>query len=316
MHEHEGAARGGHESVMVREVVEVLEAIPSGVFLDATVGAGGHAAAVLERRPDLTCVGLDRDPQALAAASRRLPRDVSLLRRRFDRLGEVLGGLGVTRLAGVLFDFGVSSMQLDTPGRGFSYRHAGRIDMRMDPESDLCAARIVNEWPVERLGALLRHYGDEPHALRIARAIAARRPLGDTLELAEVIRSAIPARDRRRGGHPAKRSFQALRIAVNEELDQIRPALTQAVDHLAPCGRGVVLSYHSGEDRIAKDVLAGAAGEGCGCPPKLPCVCGATARIRLLSRRPRRPDPIEVQRNPRSASARMRSFEKLPEVAL
>ena len=266
MHEHEGAARGGHESVMVREVVEVLEAIPSGVFLDATVGAGGHAAAVLERRPDLTCVGLDRDPQALAAASRRLPRDVSLLRRRFDRLGEVLGGLGVTRLAGVLFDFGVSSMQLDTPGRGFSYRHAGRIDMRMDPESDLCAARIVNEWPVERLGALLRHYGDEPHALRIARAIAARRPLGDTLELAEVIRSAIPARDRRRGGHPAKRSFQALRIAVNEELDQIRPALTQAVDHLAPCGRGVVLSYHSGEDRIAKDVLARAAGEGCGLP--------------------------------------------------
>ncbi len=313
MAEHEAAAGGGHEAAMVQEVVAVLETIPPGVFLDATVGAGGHTAAVLARRPDLTCVGLDRDPEALAIASRRLPQRVSLRRQRFDRLGEALAGLGITRLAGVLFDLGVSSMQLDTPGRGFSYRHAGRIDMRMDPESDPTAAEIINEWPTERLADLLKRYGDEPHALRIARAIVARRPLEDTVELAEVIGSAIPARYRRRGGHPAKRSFQALRITVNEELEQIRPALTQAIEFLAPRGRGVVLSYHSGEDRIAKDVLTGAAGADCGCPPKLPCVCGFTPRIRLLSRRAQRPDPVEVERNPRSASARMRSFEKLGE---
>ncbi len=308
---HEVAEGGGHNSVMLREVVEELRPIPTGVVLDATVGAGGHSAALLEHRPDLICVGLDADPGALAVAARRLPARARLCRRRFDELGEALAELGIEAISGVLFDLGVSSMQLDSPERGFSYRRSGPIDMRMDPGSSLCAGRIVNEWPLEGLVDLLREYGDERHARRIARAIVAHRPLEDTLQLAEVVRAAIPARDRRRGGHPAKRSFQALRIAVNAELSQIRPALTQAIDRLVPQGRGVVLSYHSGEDRIVKETLREVETGGCGCPPRLPCVCGASGRIRLLTRRARRPDASEIRRNPRSASARMRSFEKL-----
>ena len=306
---------GGHESVMVREVTEVLEPIPAGILLDATIGAGGHTAALLERRADLSFVGLDRDPAALAAAARRLPGCVRLHHYRFADLDRALAELGIGALSGVVFDLGVSSMQLDTPDRGFSYRAAGPIDMRMDPGAELCAAQIVNEWPAERLAGLLREYGDEPHAQRIARAIVARRPLGDTVELAEVVRAAIPARHRRRGGHPAKRSFQALRIAVNDELTQIPVALTQAIDHLVPSGRGVVLSYHSGEDRLVKDTLAAASSGGCSCPPRLPCVCGAVACIRLLFRGAARPDPAETSRNPRAASARLRSFEKLPAAA-
>ena len=308
---HEGPGIGGHDSVMVREVTEVLEPIPPGVLVDATVGAGGHTAALLEHRPDLRFVGLDRDPAALAVAARRLPDDVRLLRCSYAELGAALAELGVDSLSGVIFDLGVSSMQLDTAARGFSYRAAGPIDMRMDPEAELSAAQIVNEWPAERLASLLRRFGDEPHARRIARAIVARRPLADTVALAEVVRAAIPARDRRRGGHPAKRSFQALRIAVNDEIAQIAPALTQAIDRLVPDGRGVVLSYHSGEDRVVKDTLAAAASGGCACPPRLPCVCGAVPGIRLLSRRPARPAAEETRRNPRAASARMRSFQKL-----
>lgn len=308
---HEVAGGGGHNPVMLREVVEDLEPIPPGVIVDATVGAGGHSAALLEARPDLICVGLDADPAALALAGRRLPAHVRLCRSRFDELGEALTELGIAAISGVLFDLGVSSMQLDSPERGFSYRRPGPIDMRMDPGSSLSAAQIVNEWPEERLSGLLRAYGDERHARRIAGAVVAARPLQDTLQLAEVVRAAVPARDRRRGGHPAKRSFQALRIAVNGELDQIRPALVQAIDRLAPDGRGVVLSYHSGEDRIVKETLRDAETGGCTCPPRLPCVCGASARIRLLTRRPRRPGRSETERNPRSASARLRSFEKL-----
>lgn len=300
---------------MVREVTEVLKPIPAGVLLDATVGAGGHTAAMLAHRPDLSFVGLDRDPSALATAARRLPGRVRLHRCRFADLGATLAELGIGALSGVVFDLGVSSMQLDTPDRGFSYRAAGPIDMRMDPGAELSAAQIVNEWPAERLRSLLREYGDEPSAHRIARAIVSHRPLRDTVELAEVVRAAIPARHRRRGGHPAKRSFQALRIAVNEELTQIAPALTQAIDHLVPRGRGVVLSYHSGEDRLVKDTLAVAASGGCSCPPRLPCVCGAVGSVRLLSRGAARPGAAETRRNPRAASARLRSFEKLPAVA-
>ena len=308
---YEGTGSGGHDSVMLREVIEVLEPIPPGILLDATIGAGGHSAALLERRPDLTCVGLDRDPAALAVAAQRLPGRVRLQQRRFDDLSEALVEWEIGSLAGVLFDLGVSSMQLDDPGRGFSYRRAGPIDMRMDPGAGLCAAQIVNEWPNGRLANLLHRYGDEPHAQRIARAVVASRPLRDTVELAEVVRSAIPARSRRRGGHPAKRTFQALRIAVNEELEQIRSALVQAIGYLVPRGRGVIVSYHSGEDRIVKDTLGEAAAGGCTCPPRLPCVCGAVGSIRLLTRGAQRPSAVEVQGNPRSRSARLRSFEKL-----
>ena len=308
---HDDAGSGGHDSVMLREVVNVLEPIPPGILLDATIGAGGHTAALLERRPDLICVGLDRDPEALTIAAQRLPGRVRVQQRRFDDLSAALIEWDIGSLAGVLFDLGVSSMQLDDARRGFSYRRAGPIDMRMDPGTVLCAGQIVNEWPTGRLVDLLRRYGDEAHAPRIAGAIVARRPLCDTVELAEVVRSAIPARSRRRGGHPAKRTFQALRIAVNEELDQIRSALVQAIGYLVPRGRGVVLSYHSGEDRIVKDTLREAASGGCTCPQRLPCVCGAVGSIRLLSRRAQRPGAVEVEGNPRSRSVRMRCFERL-----
>ena len=300
---------------MVAEVSEILETVPSGVFLDATLGAGGHADAILKRRSDLRLLGLDRDPKAIEAARERLPSDVELRRRRFDSLDEVLTELGIADIVGVLFDLGLSSMQIDDPGRGFSYLRDGPLDMRMYPESALSAEEIVNTWPPDRLADILRRYGDERHAGRIAKAIAAARPLGGTAELAAVVASAVGRKGRSRRGHPAKRSFQALRIAVNDELEVLAPALRQAIHRLRPSGRGVVLSYHSGEDRIVKHELRAAALGGCRCPSDLPCVCGAKPQVLLHRRAPLRPSPEEVERNPRSASARLRSFEKLSEEA-
>lgn len=300
---------------MVAEVSEILEAVPSGVFLDATVGAGGHADSILKRRGDLRLVGLDRDPTAIEAARERLPRDVELRRRRFDCLDEVLTELGIEDIVGVLFDLGLSSMQIDEAGRGFSYLQNGPLDMRMDPESALSAEEIVNTWPPDRLSEILRRYGDEPHAGRIAKAIEAARPLRGTAELAAVVAAVAGRKGRRRRGHPAKRSFQALRIAVNDELGVLAPALRQAIRRLRPSGRGVVLSYHSGEDRIVKHELRAAAQGGCRCPDGLPCVCGAKPQVLLHRSSPLRPSPEEVDRNPRSASARLRSFEKLSEEA-
>ncbi len=311
METHEPRWAGTHESVMVSEVTEIMASIPSGVFLDATVGSGGHAAALLKKRGDLSLVGLDQDPTAISSARGRLGGDSVLRQGRFDSLEGVLTELGIESIVGALFDLGVSSMQIDDPDRGFSYTRSGPIDMRMNPANTLNAAEIVNHWPQGRIAALLQRYGDERFAMRIARAIVAARPLNDTLELAEVISSAVPDASRRRGGHPAKRSFQALRIAVNEELQVLEPALRQAIDRLEPLGRGAVLSYHSGEDRIVKNTLRSAARGDCSCPPRLPCRCGATPRVRLHRRGPLRPGFEETSRNPRSASARLRFFEKL-----
>lgn len=297
---------------MLREVTEILEVVPSGVFLDATLGGGGHAASLLERRSDLKLVGLDQDPAAIEISRQRVPSDSVLCHSSFHSLNEVLSKLGVEEIAGVLFDLGVSSMQIDDPRRGFSYMRSGPIDMRMDPENPLNAAEIVNTWAHDPLAELLRLYGDERYAERIAERIVAARPLTDTLELAAVILKALPPAARRRGGHPAKRSFQALRIAVNKELEVLSPALQEAINRLQPAGRGVVLSYHSGEDRVVKDVLRSAAGRGCRCPGGLPCVCGASPKIALPASNPLRPTPEERSRNPRSTSARLRSFQKLP----
>lgn len=303
-----------HDPVMLTEILEVLDPIPPGVFLDATVGAGGHSAALLRHRGDIRLIGLDRDQAALDAAAVALScfGDRSQLRRaRFDSLSAVLDDFECESIVGVLFDLGVSSPQFDHADRGFSYRLDGPLDMRMDQRQSLSAADIVNGWSQTDLTDLLRDYGDERHARRIAAAIVASRPLDSTIELAHVIRDAIPAPARRRGGHPAKRSFQALRIAVNAELDVLAPALQQAIDRLTPAGRGVVLSYHSGEDRIVKEQLRQAETGGCTCPPTLPCVCGAVPTIRLLNRGARRPGNIEQERNRRSSSARLRAFERL-----
>ena len=303
-----------HHPVMVAEVVEHLSAVPSGAFLDATVGGGGHARALLNARPDLSLIGLDRDPSAVEAATAVLAgRGATICHASFAQLGDVLESLGVSRLVGSLFDFGVSSPQLDRPERGFSYRSDGPLDMRMDNSQRLSAEEVVNGWPIEKLSRTLRSYGDERYADRIAAAIAAARPITSTTALADVVRDAIPAPARRRGGHPAKRTFQAIRIVVNDELDQIEPALEAAIDRTVPEGRGVVLSYHSGEDRIVKQVFRRRAGlddesRFRGLPRS---ASQSPPAIELNPRGSRRPSPAELAGNPRASSARFRAFCKL-----
>jgi 16S rRNA (cytosine1402-N4)-methyltransferase len=303
-----------HQPVMVAEVLAVFAPIESGVIVDATVGGGGHSRAILEQQPAVSVVGLDRDEDALAAAARNLEAfgdRVTLRRTSFDRLAATVHDLGHEQIHGFLFDLGVSSPQLDRPERGFSYRHEGPLDMRMDRTTARHAADIVNTASERELADILRRYGDERHAARIAAAIVRARPVTTTSELAEIVRSAIPAPARRRGGHPAKRTFQALRIEVNRELDQLPGALDDAIELLAPAGRGAVLSYHSGEDRIVKDRFRTAETGGCTCPPRMPCACGAVPVARLLWRGGRTPRPEELAANPRAESARLRALEKL-----
>ena len=306
----EPAAGHPHLPVMVAEVVEALRPVPPGLLVDATVGAGGHAAALLEALPDHTLLAVDRDDAALGLAAERLAPfgdRVRLVRATFDHLAEVVDGPA----SAVLLDLGVSSMQLDDPGRGFSYRGDGPLDMRADRRQRRTAADVVNGYAEDELRRVLAVHGEERFAGRIARAIVAARPLSTTGELADVIRDAIPAPARRRGGHPAKRSFQAIRIEVNDELTTLAATVDQAVDVLVPGGRAAILSYHSGEDRIVKARLNDAVTGGCICPPGLPCVCGAVPRARLVWRGAHRPGPAELAANPRSESARLRVAEKL-----
>jgi 16S rRNA (cytosine1402-N4)-methyltransferase len=302
-----------HEPVMVDEIVAVFAPVPAGTLLDATLGGGGHAEALLDQYPHLSVLGLDRDEQAVAAARRRLRRfgrRVTTVHSRFDRLAEVLAESGLESLSGALFDLGVSSPQLDHADRGFSYRNEGPLDMRMDRRGGRRAADVVNEYDEASLARVIREYGDERFAGRIARAIVAARPIATTTELAAIVAAAIPAATRRTGGHPAKRTFQALRIEVNRELEQLPAALDQAIDATAPHGRVAVLTYHSGEDRVVKERLAEAATGGCTCPPGMPCVCGATPTVRRV-RAPRRPSADQAERNRRARSARLRVVEKL-----
>jgi 16S rRNA (cytosine1402-N4)-methyltransferase len=299
-----------HEPVMLAEVVELFAPVPPGLVVDATVGGAGHARELLEAHPHLRLLGLDRDTDAIAAAQERLAcygDRQQVVQARFDALGEVVDH---EPLSGALFDLGVSSHQLQTPARGFSYRAEGPLDMRMSRESGLTAAELVNTINEDDLVALLVANGETRLARRIARAIISTRPHSSTTELAVVVDAAVPRRGRR-PGHPASRVFQALRIEVNEELDVLRPALEQAIELLVPGGRIVVLSYHSGEDRLVKRLFVDAASGGCTCPPGLPCVCGAVPTLRLLNRGARKADPAEVAANPRASSARLRAAEKI-----
>lgn len=305
-----------HAPVMVDEILATFAPVSSGWLVDATVGGGGHAEALLDAHRGLCVLGLDQDPVALAASRGRLDawgQRVRLRRTRFDHLDEAVAAEGIDPVVGVLFDLGVSSPQFDVAARGFSYRNEGPLDMRMDPDIAGSAADIVNGWSAEDLAAVLRRNSDERHAMRIARAIVAARPIVTTTELAEIVRDAIPAPARRRGGHPAKRTFQALRIEVNRELDILGPSLDRAIDALAPGGRIAVLSYHSGEDRIVKDRLRAGVTGGCTCPSGLPCGCGAVPTLRLVAGS-RTPAEAEVAANPRAASARLRAAEKLATV--
>jgi 16S rRNA (cytosine1402-N4)-methyltransferase len=301
-----------HRPVMVDQIVDLLARAPEGVYLDATLGGAGHAVAVLDAAPQLRLVGLDQDPAAVEAATARLApfgERATVVRSRFDRAGQVLDAHGVDRLSAALFDLGVSSPQLDRPERGFSYRSEGALDMRMDTDAPLRAADVVNGWSEQELARLFRRHGESRFAARIAARIVGARPIESTTELAEVVRAAIPAAARRTGGHPARRVFQAVRVAVNEELDILPIALDAVIERLTVGGRMAVLSYHSGEDRIVKERFRRAATGGCECPPGLPCVCGARPTVRLLTRGARRPTAQEIELNHRAESARLRAVE-------
>ena len=286
------------------------------VVVDATVGLGGHAAALLESHPDVVVVGLDRDPQALQRCERRLAAYASrvrLVHAVYDALPQVLAEQGLPDVAAVLFDLGVSSMQLDEDERGFSYSRDTALDMRMDSGAPLTAADVVNGYSVPELARVLRVYGEERFARRIAEAIdreRAVRPLTSSARLAELVRDAIPAATRRVGGHPAKRTFQALRIEVNDELGALERAIPAAVDAIRVGGRVVVIAYHSLEDKVVKRVFA--AGAATTAPPDLPVVPeAAQPRLRLLTRGAEQPTEAEVADNPRAASARLRAVERI-----
>jgi 16S rRNA (cytosine1402-N4)-methyltransferase len=292
----------------------------SPVVVDATLGLGGHAEAVLRRFPAVRLVGLDRDPEALAASEQRLARygdRLTLVHAVYDELPAILEELGLPRVQGVLFDLGVSSLQLDDERRGFSYRDDVPLDMRMDPTTTVTAADVLNTYPAEDLARVLRDYGEERFAGRIASAVVRQRgraPFTSSARLVDLVRDAIPAATRRTGGNPAKRTFQALRIEVNGELDALARALPAAIAALTVGGRIVVLSYHSLEDRLVKRAFAAEASSDV--PADLPVVPpGHEPRLRLLTRGAELPDEREVAANPRAASARLRAAMKLRDAA-
>jgi 16S rRNA (cytosine1402-N4)-methyltransferase len=298
-----------HEPVMAERVADLLRPLEGGVVVDGTFGGGGHSRVILEAVVGSRVVALDRDPAA-AANARALGGRVSFHIADFRNVGAVLEEEEIDEIDGAVLDLGVSSHQLDVGERGFSYRHAGPLDMRMGPESATTAEDVVNRWSEPDLAAVLRRYGEERFARRIAAAIVRHRPIVDTAQLAEVVADAVPhgARDR---GHPARRSFQAIRIAVNDELAALTDGLDAILLVLRSGGRLVVISYHSLEDRIVKRrFVAGA--RGCVCPPELPvCACGRTPELSLLTRGAERPSEAEVERNPRSRSARLRAVERI-----
>ena len=298
-----------HQPVMVDRVVEWLRPLDDSTIVDATFGGGGHSAALLAALPRTRVVAIDRDPDTATAVASLGPR-LAFHQADFRQLARVLEEEGLDDLDGAVFDLGVSSHQLDVGERGFSYRRGGPLDMRMGPDAPLTADEIVNRWPEHDLADVIRRYGEDRHAARIAAAIVRARPIANTSELADVVAGSVPARSRDHG-HPARRTFQGIRIAVNDELAALTDALDVAVRMLRPGGRIVVISYHSLEDRITKRRFAAGAA-GCVCPPDFPiCVCGTVAELRLLTRHPERPSPAEVAANPRARSARLRAAEKV-----
>jgi 16S rRNA (cytosine1402-N4)-methyltransferase len=307
-----GPVGAAHVPVMVGVVVEWLRPRPGARLVDATVGLGGHAAALLAAAPGSQLVGIDRDPEALARAGARLASSasrVTLRRASYGDLRHVLAELGWDGADGILLDLGVSSLQLDDAARGFSFRADGPLDMRMGPGAGRDAAEIVNTWAEEDLARILFEYGEERRARAIARAVVRARPLGSTRQLAAVVERVLGRG--RPGIHPATRTFQALRIAVNDELDALDHFLADGFETLRPGGRLAVLAYHSLEDRRVKEAFRRWAAD-CLCPPGIvSCACGWRARARELTRRPLRPSAAEVAENPRARSARLRVVERL-----
>lgn len=297
-----------HEPVLADLVCKLFKPLKRGTLVDATFGGGGHSLLLRQvMEPEVEIVGIDRDPSVTDRAAKL---GFTLLTGDFADLDMLLDEADIRGVSGVLFDFGLSSDQLDDAQRGFSYHRSGPLDMRMDTGAELTAHTVVNTWEEKRLAAAIVEFGEDPSAGRIARAIVANRPIEDTLALAEVIAQATPAALRRKG-HPARRTFQALRMVVNRELEAIGAGLQAALRRLNEGGRCVAISYHSLEDRLVKRRFAQGV-SACGCPPRMPvCGCGAQAELRTLVRGAARPSPGESQRNRRARSARLRAVEKL-----
>ena len=306
-----------HISVLLQECIDALDIKPDGIYVDGTLGGAGHSSQIVRRLTTGRLIGIDRDPVALKAAGERLAPyadRVTLVHSNFCELDHVLDDLGIAGVDGILLDLGVSSPQLDDGSRGFSYMADAPLDMRMNNGDALTAETIVNTWSYDQLRRILYDYGEERYAPQIAAAICRRReaePIRTTLELVDVIRSAMPAAALREKQHPAKRSFQAIRITVNDELGAVHQVMDAAIPKLNPGGRLAIITFHSLEDRIVKNGMADAA-KGCTCPPNFPvCVCGKKPLVKIVTRKPITASEEELEMNPRSRSAKLRVCEKI-----
>lgn len=306
-----------HTSVLLQETIEGLRIRPDGIYVDGTLGGGGHSSEIAKRLTDGRLIGIDQDDAAIGAAEKRLEPwsgRVTLVRSNYCSMQAVLKELGIERVDGILLDLGVSSYQFDAAERGFSYRFDTPLDMRMDRRQTLTARTIVNEYSEMELFRIIRDYGEDKFAKNIAKHIAQARtikPIETTGELNEIIKAAIPAKMREKGGHPSKRTYQAIRIACNRELEVLESSLDTFVELLNPGGRLCIITFHSLEDRIVKSAFKSYENP-CTCPPEFPvCVCGKKSRGRAVPRKPILPSQEEMERNPRSKSAKLRIFEKL-----
>lgn len=305
-----------HKSVLLDETIEGLAIKPDGIYLDGTLGGGGHSSEICKRLAGGHLIGIDQDEEALAAASERLrpfQDKITLVRDNYCNAPEVIKNLGITGVDGLVLDLGVSSYQLDNVERGFSYRYDTALDMRMDTRQSLTAREIINEYPERELYRIIRDYGEDQFAKNIAKHIAAARkekPIETTGELNELIKAAIPARMRANGGHPSKRTFQAIRIECNHELDVLKNSLDELIAMLNPGGRICIITFHSLEDRIVKSAFRKNENP-CTCPPDFPvCVCGKKSQGKVITRKPVLPGDEELETNSRSKSAKLRIFEK------
>ena len=306
-----------HVSVLLEECIDGLNIKPDGIYVDGTLGGAGHSSRIAAKLTTGRLIGIDRDPVALKAAGERLAPfadRVTLVHSNFCEIKQVLRDLEIPGVDGILLDLGVSSPQLDDAQRGFSYMADAPLDMRMNSQDSLSAYTVVNTWSQEELKRILYNYGEERYAPQIAAAICRKRevkPIETTLELVDIIRSAMPPAALREKQHPAKRSFQAIRIAVNDELGSVEKVMRDAVDCLSPGGRLTIITFHSLEDRIVKTGMADAA-KGCTCPPNFPvCVCGNKPKVKLVTRKPIVSGEEELEKNPRARSAKLRVCEKI-----
>lgn len=305
-----------HIPVLLEETIEGLRIRPEGTYVDGTLGGGGHSGCILQKLNDQgRLIGIDQDGAAVAAAGERLERfkNATVVRDNYCNIRQILSGLGIEKVDGILLDLGVSSYQLDTPERGFSYNSDAPLDMRMDTRGTRTAADIVNGYSYEELAGIIRTYGEEKFAASIAKHITAAReggPIKTTGELVEIIRASIPAKALRKTGHPAKQTFQALRIELNNELKVLSQSLDAMIDLLSPGGRIAVITFHSLEDRTVKNIFKNAQ-DPCICPPDFPvCTCGRKSKGKIITRKPITATEEELEKNPRSKSAKLRIFEK------